>query len=130
VPIFAFFSAGVTVGGFGGLVESLSDSVAIGIVVALVLGKSIGITGASLLVTRLPGIRLDPSLRWGDVLGLSFVAGIGFTVSLLVGELAYGPGSELDDVVKVGVLVGSLVSALIGGAILAARGRARARLDA
>jgi len=120
----------VTVGGFGGLVESLSDSVAIGIVVALVLGKSIGITGASLLVTRLPGIRLDPSLRWGDVLGLSFVAGIGFTVSLLVGELAYGAGSEQDDVVKVGVLVGSLLSALVGGAILAVRGRARGRLDA
>ncbi|WP_082452550.1 Na+/H+ antiporter NhaA [Frigoribacterium sp. Leaf44] len=130
VPIFAFFSAGVTVGGFGGLVESLGDSVAIGIVVALVLGKSIGITGASLLVTRLPGIRLDPSLRWGDVLGLSFVAGIGFTVSLLVGELAYGTGSEQDDVVKVGVLVGSLVSALIGGTILAVRGRARDRVDA
>ena len=130
VPIFAFFSAGVTVGGFGGLVESLSDSVAIGIVVALVLGKSIGITGASLLVTRLPGIRLDPSLRWGDVVGLSFVAGFGFTVSLLVGELAYGVGSEQDDVVKVGVLVGSLVSALIGGTILAVRGRARARARA
>jgi NhaA family Na+:H+ antiporter len=123
VPVFAFFSAGVSVGGFSGLTESLGDSVAIGIVVALVLGKSIGITGASLLVTRLPGIKLDPSLRWLDVVGLAFVAGIGFTVSLLVGELAYGTGSEQDDVVKVGVLVGSLISAVIGGVVLAARGR-------
>ncbi|KQR46223.1 sodium:proton antiporter [Frigoribacterium sp. Leaf164] len=123
VPIFAFFSAGVSVGGFSGLTESLRDSVAIGIVVALVVGKSVGITGASLLVTRLPGIKLDPSLRWPDVVGLSLVAGIGFTVSLLVGELAYGTGSEQDDVVKVGVLVGSLISAVLGGVVLSARGR-------
>ncbi|MDY0945862.1 Na+/H+ antiporter NhaA [Frigoribacterium sp. CFBP9039] len=127
VPIFAFFSAGVSVGGVSGLTESLTDNVALGIIVALVVGKSIGITGASLLVTRLPGIRLDPSLRWPDVLGLSFVAGIGFTVSLLVGELAYGTGSAQDDVVKVGVLVGSLVAALIGAGILVVRGRWHAR---
>jgi len=123
VPIFAFFSAGVTVGGLDGLVTSLGDSVAVGIIVALVLGKSIGITGGTFLVSRLPGLRLDPTLRWGDIVGLSFVAGIGFTVSLLVGELAYGTGSEQDDVVKVGVLVGSLVSAAIGASILAVRGR-------
>jgi len=127
VPIFAFFSAGVTVGGFDGLVTSLGDSVAIGIIVALVLGKSIGITGGTFLVSRLPGLRLDPTLRWGDIVGLSFVAGIGFTVSLLVGELAYGTGSEQDDVVKVGVLLGSLVSAIIGATILAVRGRKRER---
>ncbi|RII95373.1 Na+/H+ antiporter NhaA [Clavibacter michiganensis] len=126
VPVFAFFSAGVAIGGLDGLRESLIDSVAIGILVALVIGKAVGITGASLLVTRLPGIRLDPSLRWPDVLGLSFVAGIGFTVSLLVGELAYGTGSAQDDVVKVGVLIGSLVSAIIGGTILAIRGRQHA----
>jgi NhaA family Na+:H+ antiporter len=125
VPVFAFFSAGVAVGGVDGLVASLGDSVAIGIVVALVVGKAVGITGASLLVTRVPGIRLDPSLRWLDVLGLSFVAGIGFTVSLLVGELAYGTGSDQDDVVKVGVLVGSLIAAVIGGSILAVQGRRR-----
>jgi len=130
VPIFAFFSAGVTVGGFAGLREALTDSVALGIILALVLGKSIGITLSSLLVTRLPGIRLDPSLRWPDIVGLSFVAGIGFTVSLLVGELAFGTGSEQDDVVKVGVLVGSLVSALIGAAVLTVRVRQRARADA
>jgi NhaA family Na+:H+ antiporter len=127
VPLFAFFSAGVTVGGVAGLRDALTDSVALGIVLALVLGKSIGITLSSLLVTRLPGIRLDPSLRWPDVVGLSFVAGIGFTVSLLVGELAFGTGSERDDVVKVGVLVGSLVSALIGAAILTVRARQRSR---
>jgi NhaA family Na+:H+ antiporter len=127
VPLFAFFSAGVTVGGVAGLRDALTDSVALGIILALVFGKSIGITVSSLLVTRLPGIRLDPSLRWPDVVGLSFVAGIGFTVSLLVGELAFGTGSEQDDVVKVGVLVGSLVSALIGATVLTVRVRQRAR---
>lgn len=74
-------------------------------------------------MARLPGIRLDPTLRWPDVLGLSFVAGIGFTVSLLVGELAYGTGSAQDDAVKVGVLIGLLTSAVIGGTLLALRGR-------
>ncbi len=123
VPVFAFFSAGVTVGGLEGLTSSLTDSVAVGIIVALVIGKAAGITGASLLVARLPGIRLDPTLRWPDVLGLSFVAGIGFTVSLLVGELAYGTGSAQDDAVKVGVLIGLLTSAVIGGTLLALRGR-------
>ncbi|RIJ51700.1 Na+/H+ antiporter NhaA [Clavibacter lycopersici] len=127
VPVFAFFSAGVAVGGFEGLAASLSDSVASGIIVALVVGKAVGITGAALLVTRLPGIRLDPSLKWIDVLGLSFVAGIGFTVSLLVGELAYGSGSPQDDVVKVGVLVGSLIAAIVGGTILGIRDRQAAR---
>lgn len=125
LPVFAFFTAGVTVGGVSGLIESLTNSIALGIIVALVIGKAIGITGASLLVTRLPGIRLDPSLRWLDVLGMSFIAGIGFTVSLLIGELAYGTGSAEEDVMKVGVLLGSLISALIGATILAAQARRR-----
>jgi NhaA family Na+:H+ antiporter len=58
-----------------------------------------------------------------DMIGMAFVAGIGFTVSLLVGELSFGTGSESDDHVKVGVLAGSLVAAAIGGSILAVRYR-------
>ncbi|WP_423921532.1 Na+/H+ antiporter NhaA [Frigoribacterium sp. 2-23] len=123
VPVFAFFSAGVTVGGIAGLVESFGDSVTVGIAVALVVGKTIGITGGTFLVTRLPGLRLDPTVRWPDIVGMSCVAGIGFTVSLLVGELAFGPGSTADDHVKVGVLTGSLVAAVVGGAMLAVRAR-------
>ena len=121
VPIFAFFSAGVTIGGLTGLGESFSDTVAIGIIVALVIGKPIGITLATWLVTRAPGLRIDPTIRWVDILGLSFIAGIGFTVSLLIGELSFGAGTNTDDHVKVGVLVGSLVAALIGAVILAVR---------
>ena len=94
VPVFAFFSAGVTVGGLAGLGESFSDTVAIGIVVALVIGKPIGITFATWLITRAPGLRIDPTIRWVDVVGLSFIAGIGFTVSLLIGELSFGAGTS------------------------------------
>ena len=123
VPIFAFFSAGVTVGGISGLVESFQDTIALGIVAGLVFGKAIGITLTTFLVTRLPGLQVDPSLKWIDMIGMAFVAGIGFTVSLLVGELSFGVGTEADDHVKVGVLAGSLISAIIGGVILSIRNR-------
>lgn len=123
VPVFAFFSAGVTVGGIAGLTESFENSITLGIIAGLVAGKVIGITGTTFLVTRLPGLRIDPSLRWIDVIGLAFVAGIGFTVSLLVGELTFGAGSESDGHVKVGVLAGSLIAAVIGAIILSVRDR-------
>lgn len=128
VPVFAFFAAGVAIGGVNGLVESFQDTIALGIIGGLVVGKAIGITGTTLLITRLPGLALDPSLKWIDIIGMSFVAGIGFTVSLLVGELSFGAGSESDDHVKVGVIVGSLVAAIIGGIILAMRNKHYQRL--
>lgn len=127
VPIFAFFSAGVVIGGISGLVESFQDTIALGIIAGLVLGKPIGILVTTFLVTRLPGLGLDPSIRWVDLVGMAFVAGIGFTVSLLVGELSFGVGSASDDHVKVGVLAGSLIAATIGAAILAARNRVYGR---
>ncbi len=123
VPVFAFFAAGVAIGGVDGLIASLTDPVALGIIVALVLGKPLGITGTSFLMTRLPGIRIAPDLRWGDMIGMSFVAGIGFTVSLLIGELAFGAESLSGEHVKIGVLLGSLIAAAIGAAILITRSR-------
>lgn len=128
VPVFAFFAAGVAVGGVEGLVESFQDTIALGIIAGLVLGKVIGITGTTFIVTRLPGLGLDPSLKWIDLIGMAFVAGVGFTVSLLVGELSFGAGSESDDHVKVGVLAGSLIAALIGAVILGIRNRHYAAL--
>ena len=125
VPVFAFFSAGVTIGGVEGLLSALSDSITIGIIVGLVIGKPIGILGATFLLSRMRAFRLEDGLRWPDLVGMSFVAGIGFTVSLLVGELAYGSSSVADEHVKIGVLLGSLIAAVIGGAILALRGRRR-----
>ena len=128
VPIFAFFAAGVAVGGLSGLGEAFGDPIAIGIIAGLVLGKAIGITGTTFLVTRLPGLAIDSSLKWIDIIGMAFVAGIGFTVSLLVGELSFGAGSESDDHVKVGVLAGSLIAAVIGGIILNIRNKHYTRL--
>ncbi|MEN0021885.1 MAG: Na+/H+ antiporter NhaA [Microbacterium sp.] len=126
VPVFAFFSAGVAIGGAEGLRSAFSDPLTLGIVVGLVAGKPLGILVTTFVLTRLPGLRLDPSLRWFDLTGMSFVAGIGFTVSLLVGELAYGSASVADEHVKIGVLTGSLVAAVLGGALLAISDR-RAR---
>ncbi|GHE13953.1 Na+/H+ antiporter NhaA [Klenkia taihuensis] len=128
VPVFAFFSAGVTVGGLSGLGASLTDTVAIGIVVGLVAGKAIGITGATWLVSRFTRARLDTDLRWPDVVGLSLLAGIGFTVSLLIGELAFGAGSLRDEHVKVGVLTGTLLAALLATAVLKPRDRVYRRI--
>ncbi len=123
VPVFAFFAAGVTVGGLSGLLDALLNPIAIGIVLALVVGKTVGIFGATWLVARFTKASLDAHLRWVDVLGVSVLAGIGFTVSLLIGDLAFGLGSDRDDQVKVGVLVGSVLAALLASVILVARNR-------
>ena len=81
VPVFAFFAAGVTFGGYDGLVTALSDPIALGIVGGLVVGKTLGIFGTTRLLAAFTHARLDPSLRWIDVLGVSMLAGIGFGVA-------------------------------------------------
>jgi NhaA family Na+:H+ antiporter len=102
----------------------LSDRVALGIVAGLVVGKIVGITTATWLVHRFTRADLDEDLSWVDVLGLATLAGIGFTVSLLIGELAFGAGTERDEHVKVAVLTGSVLAALIASIILRLRSRA------
>lgn len=128
VPVFAFFAAGVTIGGVEGLTSALRDPITIGIIVGLVAGKPIGILATTFLLTRVRSLRLDESLRWPDMTGMAFLAGIGFTVSLLVGELAYGASSVADEHVKIGVLLGSLIAAVIGATVLARR-NSRARQE-
>jgi NhaA family Na+:H+ antiporter len=123
VPVFAFFSAGVAIGGLDGLGESLGDSIAIGIMVGLVAGKAIGITGATWLVSRFTRAQLDENLGWPDVVGLALLGGMGFTVSLLITELAYGAESESYDHAKVGILFGTLIAALLAAVILRLRNR-------
>ncbi len=122
VPVFALFAAGVTVEAatFG---ATFTEPVGLGVVLGLVLGKPLGIVGATWLVSRFTRARLAPGLGWWDVAGVGLLAGIGFTVSLLVGSLAFGTGTVLDDHVVVGVLAASLLAALCGGAVLAWRGR-------
>jgi NhaA family Na+:H+ antiporter len=128
VPVFAFMAAGVTVGGLGGLSSALRDPVSIGIVVGLVVGKPLGITVATWLVSRFTRADLDEGLAWIDVVGLAILSGIGFTVSLLIGELAFGVGTERDEHVKVAVLAGSLLAALLAAVVLRARNRVYKRL--
>lgn len=123
LPVFAFFAAGLAVGGLSGLGVALTDRITIGVMVGLVAGKILGIVGASYLVARFTRASLDRELRWIDVVGVAALAGIGFTVSLLIGELAYGAGSEANEYVKVGVLAGSLAAAAVAAAILATRNR-------
>jgi NhaA family Na+:H+ antiporter len=121
VPVFAFFSAGVAIGGLQGLGAALTDPVAVGIVLALVLGKPAGILGTTWLITKATRARLDGSFKWIDVFGLSILAGIGFTVSLLVAELSFGQGTVHDDHAKVGILAASLLAALLASAVLRTR---------
>ena len=128
VPVFAFFSAGVAVGGFSGLAASLTDSVALGIAAGLVAGKAVGISAATWGVSRFTRARLDPDLGWPDVLGLALLGGIGFTVSLLITELAFGLGSATYDSAKVGILGGTLLSALLATGLLRLRNRRYRRI--
>ena len=126
--MFAFFSAGVAVGGVSGLGASLGDSIAIGIVAGLVAGKTIGITAATWLVSRFTRAQLDENLGWPDVIGLSLLGGIGFTVSLLITELAYGAESASYDHAKVGILGGTVLAALLAAVILRMRNRRYRRM--
>lgn len=128
VPVFAFMSSGVTVLG-GGLGSALRDPVAVAVVAGLVLGKVTGVLGGTWAFARFTRAQLDEDLAWTDVLGISLLAGIGFTVSLLVGELAYGAGSPRDEHVKVGILVGSLLSALLASVVLGGRNRVYRRIE-
>ncbi|WP_341718100.1 Na+/H+ antiporter NhaA [Micromonospora sp. FIMYZ51] len=128
VPIFALMSAGVTIGGLSGLADSLSDPVAIGIVAGLIAGKAVGITLFTWIVSRVTRTPLGSGMNWTDVLGLSMLAGIGFTVSLLIGELAFGAGTPQDDNVKIAVLTGSLIAALLATVVLRLRNRTHRRI--
>ncbi|MFT4081744.1 MAG: Na+/H+ antiporter NhaA [Nocardioides sp.] len=130
VPVFAFFAAGVTVGGWSGIDDSLHDPVTLGIVLGLCCGKTVGVAGSTWLLARFTRADLDEELSWWDVLGLAILAGVGFTVSLLIGELAFGSGSVRDEHVKVGVLLGSLVAATAATVVLRTRNRVYRRIQA
>ncbi|GIH98422.1 Na+/H+ antiporter NhaA [Planobispora takensis] len=126
VPVFAFLSAGVSLGGLDGLAGAFGDPIVVGVVVGLVVGKPVGILAATWLTARFTHADLDEDLAWIDLVGLSVLAGIGFTVSLLIGELAFGAGR--DEYVKVAVLSGSVIAALLATVILRLRDRAYRRI--
>jgi Na+:H+ antiporter, NhaA family len=128
VPLFAFFAAGVTVGGWSGLGSALLAPVTIGVLAGLVVGKPLGVLGTTVLLAKFTRANLDDDLAWRDVFGVSLLAGIGFTVSLLIGELAFGHGTTAGVDAKMGVLLGSVVAALLASVVLLSRNAAYRRI--
>ncbi len=121
VPVFAFFAAGVTVGGWSGLGSAFTHPVTIGVIAGLVIGKPLGVWLTAYLLAKFTHATLDDELAWRDVLGVALLAGIGFTVSLLIGELAFGYGTVTSDDVKIGVLVGSVLAGGVAAVVLVSR---------
>ena len=119
VPFFAFMSAGVVVS--GGFTELATSPVVVGVVLGLVVGKPIGVLGGAWLVTRLTRAELNEDLSWRDLVGVAVLAGVGFTVSLLVADLSFA--GEVREQAKTAVLAGSLVSAVVGALLLGHRDR-------
>jgi len=97
--------------------------VSLGIIASLVVGKSVGVFITTFLVTRIPGVSLPKGMAWIDLFAVALLAGIGFTVSLLIGELSFGLGTLLGDEAKIGILVGSVLAALFAAMILVGRNR-------
>ena len=115
VPLFAFANAGVVLAGL-----SASDLLAplpLGIALGLILGKQIGVVGATFLMVWLGWARLPHGASWAHIYGISCLAGIGFTMSLFIGGLSFGD-PELMNQVRLGVLSGSIVSAVLGYTVL------------
>jgi NhaA family Na+:H+ antiporter len=116
VPIFGFANAGVALGGFAPT-DALSP-VPLGIALGLFVGKQVGIFGAVFLLVRLRLADCPRDANWYQVYGVALLCGIGFTMSLFIGGLAFGDGSHQNDAAKLGILMGSIVSAIAGFAVL------------
>ncbi|WP_435885573.1 Na+/H+ antiporter NhaA [Streptomyces lydicus] len=120
VPLFALFSAGVVISG-GALHDVFTRPETLGVVLGLVVGKALGIFGGTWLTARFTKAELNPDLKWPDVFALASLAGIGFTVSLLIDELAFADNLALAAEIKAAVLIGSLLAAVLAGALLKIR---------
>jgi Na+:H+ antiporter, NhaA family len=113
-------SAGVPVD-LDALRSLFTDPVPLGVMLGLVVGKTIGVYGGTYLMHRFTRASLSEDLGWTDVLGVAMLGGIGFTVSLLIGELAFADEEEIVVQVKAAVLVGSLIAALFASFVLVLR---------
>ncbi len=127
LPIFALANAGVSLSGAG---EVLTSGVALGVMAGLVLGKPVGVALFTWVAVRFGLGRLPDHTSWPMVLGLGSVAGIGFTVSLFVTELSFPGHEEFAVAAKIGVLLASLVSAVVGVALLMLATRGREPIEA
>ena len=122
VPVFALANAGVSIG--TGVGEALMTRVSLGIIVGLVLGKQIGIMGFTWLAVKLNLGSLGEGVSWKQVYAASWLAGIGFTMSIFIANLGFGAGENLY-AAKIGVLAGSLVAGVVGFTLLRAFTSAR-----
>jgi NhaA family Na+:H+ antiporter len=120
VPLFALFSAGVVVSS-GAVGDVFTRPETLGVVLGLVVGKAVGIFGGTWLAARFTSASLSEDLVWPDVFAVASLAGIGFTVSLLIGELAFTDDPVLTDEVKAAVLIGSLIAAVLATTLLKIR---------
>ena len=116
IPLFALANAGVELSGEA-LEAALASPVTVGVVLGLVAGKLIGVTGFAWAAERLGWGTLPPGVGWFNLTGVAAIAGIGFTVSIFVSGLAFADDSLVDEA-KVGILVGSLVAAGLGALLI------------
>jgi Na+:H+ antiporter, NhaA family len=122
MPIFAFANAGVSLAGMS--LASLIGPIPLGIAGGLFLGKQIGIFGTVWLATKSGLARPPAGARWAQIYGVALLAGIGFTMSLFIGTLAYDDPTY-GNATRFGVLGGSLLSGLVGYGLLRLRSRSR-----
>lgn len=124
LPMFAFVNAGVVLDGVG--LDTLGQSVPLGIAAGLVLGKAIGVFGSSMLLIRYTGAELPAGASRWQFFGVCLLCGVGFTMSLFIGALAFdGQGAAYDTQVKLGVLGGSLLAGVAGTLVLLRAPRAQ-----
>ncbi|NEB40819.1 Na+/H+ antiporter NhaA [Streptomyces sp. SID14515] len=130
VPLFALFSAGVALNG-DALAGVFTRPETLGVVLGLVVGKTVGIFGGTYLTARFTKATLNKDLAWADVFAVATLAGIGFTVSLLIGELAFEGDPDTVNEIKAAVLLGSLIAATLACVLLKIRVRTyRALIEA
>jgi NhaA family Na+:H+ antiporter len=116
IPIFGFANAGVSLAGLSA--AALVEPLTLGVAAGLVAGKLVGVFGSSALAIRLGFADLPVNAGWLHMIGISLLCGIGFTMSLFIGLLAFASNVELQDAVKVGILAGSFIAAILGAAVL------------
>jgi NhaA family Na+:H+ antiporter len=122
LPLFAFANAGVSLTGV--TLQSFTHAVPMGIAAGLLLGKTLGVFGLTWVAIRIGVAKLPSGANWGQVFGVSILCGIGFTMSLFVGSLAYDPAtSAYAGADRMGILTGSILAALIGYAVMAVSSR-------
>ena len=121
LPVFALANAGIVLDG-AALRAAVETPLALAVALGLIAGKMAGLTAGTALAVRLGLSTLPPGVRWMHIVGVGALAGIGFTVSLFITELAYADPAVID-AAKIGVLGGSVIAAIIGLAVLARAGR-------